>query len=252
MPRPRRWVNRHGKRVKTITGVSYSRTRGRLYIIASGGKRQEFKTWKEARAALATERANSISPEELPRIAAVARHRGDLAREKLYGDAQLGETLSKPRKRRPRSVPCAVPHALIAGHRSEREAVGFMAAWVWAAYLSFERATTSVNCGRCESRKKRSGGLPQAARVYRWCRPPTRGILSGFVLAAKLAPGIHGSEYNSFIPQWLRADERCARIAGPEQPAGILWLEWEEAARYLESPRTATESSPAMPSITAA
>ncbi len=95
MPRPRVWVNRDGKVVKTATGVSYNRARGRFYVIASDGKRQEFKTWDEARAALATERANSIPSAELSRIVAVARHRSNLAYERLYGDARLREILDE-------------------------------------------------------------------------------------------------------------------------------------------------------------
>lgn len=58
MPRPRRWVNRHGKRVKNVTGVSYNRARDRFYIIASDGKRQEFRTWDDAHAAYVSARAD--------------------------------------------------------------------------------------------------------------------------------------------------------------------------------------------------
>ena len=105
MPRPRVWVNCKGKPVKTNTGVSYNRARGRFYIIGSDGKRQESKTWNEAHAALATERANSIPPGELSRIAAVARHRGDLAHEKLYGDARLRETLNEVTIGGPQVIP---------------------------------------------------------------------------------------------------------------------------------------------------
>ncbi len=51
MARPRVYVNEYGKPVKTNTGVSYNKVRHRFYIIREGGKRQEFKTWQEARAA---------------------------------------------------------------------------------------------------------------------------------------------------------------------------------------------------------
>lgn len=95
MARPRIWVNRHGKPVKTNTGISFNRARCRFYIIRSDGQRQEFRTWEDARAGLATERANSIPAEELARMAAVARYRSDLTHEKLYGDARLRETLSE-------------------------------------------------------------------------------------------------------------------------------------------------------------
>ncbi len=95
MARPRIWVNRHGKPVKTNTGISFNKARRRFYIIRSDGKRQEFRTWEDARAGLATEKANSIPTEELARIAAVARYRSDLAHEALYGDARFHEILDE-------------------------------------------------------------------------------------------------------------------------------------------------------------
>ena len=51
MARPRVFVNRQGKPVKEHTGVSFNKARRRFYIIRSRGKRQEFRTWAEARAA---------------------------------------------------------------------------------------------------------------------------------------------------------------------------------------------------------
>ncbi len=51
MPRPRIYVNRHGRPVKSVTGVHFNRGRNRFYIILNGGRRPEFKTWGDARAA---------------------------------------------------------------------------------------------------------------------------------------------------------------------------------------------------------
>lgn len=96
MARPRIYVNTHGKPVKTDTGVSFNRARHRFYIILPGGGRQEFKTWDEARAALATALADSIPADELSRIAALARHRSDLAHEKLKGDERYQQWLNEP------------------------------------------------------------------------------------------------------------------------------------------------------------
>ncbi len=48
MARPRIWVNRHGKPVKTNTGISFNTARRGFYFIRSDGKRQEFRTWDDA------------------------------------------------------------------------------------------------------------------------------------------------------------------------------------------------------------
>ena len=50
MARPRKYVNRYGKPVKTNTGISFNPARQRFYIIPNGGVRQEFHTWEEANA----------------------------------------------------------------------------------------------------------------------------------------------------------------------------------------------------------
>ncbi|GAG02109.1 unnamed protein product, partial [marine sediment metagenome] len=105
MARPRIWVNRHGKPVKTNTGISFNRARRRFYIIRSDGKRQEFRTWEDARAGLATEMANSIPAEELARMAAVARYRSDLAHQKLHGDKRFRAILDKVIIAGPQVVP---------------------------------------------------------------------------------------------------------------------------------------------------
>ena len=88
MARPRKYVNASGKPVKVDTGVSYNTARHRFYIIRSDGTRQEYQTWDQARAALVTERANSIPAEELARMEAVARYRDDLARLRLITDPE--------------------------------------------------------------------------------------------------------------------------------------------------------------------
>ncbi|MFH0981615.1 MAG: tyrosine-type recombinase/integrase [Planctomycetota bacterium] len=89
MARPRVYVNQYGKPVKINTGVSFNTARRRFYIIPSDGHRQEYKTWDDARAALATQWAKSISAEELARMAAVAQYRGDLAYATLHSDSRF-------------------------------------------------------------------------------------------------------------------------------------------------------------------
>lgn len=76
-----------------------------MYTIRSDGKRQELKTWDDARAALATDRASSIPAEEIAHIAAVARHRSELAHEKLYGDERFREILDEVTIEGPQAVP---------------------------------------------------------------------------------------------------------------------------------------------------
>ena len=59
MARPRVYVNRRGKPVKEETGVHISKGRHRFYVILPDGRRQEFRTWEEARAAHCTGLANA-------------------------------------------------------------------------------------------------------------------------------------------------------------------------------------------------
>jgi hypothetical protein len=86
MPRPRIYVDRHGRPVQQITGVHYNKGRNRFYITLDDGARQEFRSWEDARAAVVTAQANAMPAEELARIAAIARYRSDLAQRRLYDD----------------------------------------------------------------------------------------------------------------------------------------------------------------------
>ncbi|MCB9865493.1 MAG: hypothetical protein H6816_02500 [Phycisphaerales bacterium] len=62
MARPRVFVNREAKPVKTDTGVSYHRASRRFYTISRAGGRAYFKTWDDARAALAIAEASNGQP----------------------------------------------------------------------------------------------------------------------------------------------------------------------------------------------
>lgn len=86
MARPRIYVNRHGKPVNEETGVHFSKGRHRFYIILPDDRRQEFRTWEQARAAHCTGMADAIPPQELARIEALGRYRSDLVHERLCSD----------------------------------------------------------------------------------------------------------------------------------------------------------------------
>jgi integrase len=96
MPRPRIYVDRHGRPVQQITGVHYNKGRNRFYITLDHGARQEFRSWEDARAAFVTAQANAMPAEELARIAAIARYRSDLAQRRLYDDERYAHLRDEP------------------------------------------------------------------------------------------------------------------------------------------------------------
>jgi hypothetical protein len=65
LARPRIYVNRYGKNVKSPTGVHYNKTRPRFYVIQPNGSRHsrhETHTWEEARAFYLTMNAEATVP----------------------------------------------------------------------------------------------------------------------------------------------------------------------------------------------
>ncbi len=96
MARPRIYVNRHGKPVKAITGVSFNKARRRFYIILPGGKRQEFSTWEDAHAALATLEADTLPPGDMEKIVGAANVRRALALDYLAKSAAFADLMHTP------------------------------------------------------------------------------------------------------------------------------------------------------------
>lgn len=64
MARPQSYVNRNGKKVKTVTGVSFHKATRRFYVIDEGGSRQYFAAWEDARVTYVAQERERMSQEE--------------------------------------------------------------------------------------------------------------------------------------------------------------------------------------------